>query len=133
TLPPAALFQKACELKLRVLSLTDHDSTAGLEALEPLARQHPEIRLIPGLEMSAEGELTCHLLGYFVEMKSKGFQETLADLRKLRQHRIQAMTKKVNEMGMAVDVARVLALAAGGSVGRPHLADAMVERGHVKT
>jgi predicted metal-dependent phosphoesterase TrpH len=124
---------KALELKIRVLSVTDHDSTAGLEAIRPLLAQHPEIRLIPGIEMSAEGELYCHLLAYFVDTGAPGFQERLAGFRRARLERIAAMTKKINELGLQVDYDRVVALAAGGSVGRPHLADAMVEKGHVKT
>ena len=118
---------------MRVLSVTDHDSTAGLEAIQPLAAPHPEMRLIPGLEMSAEGELHCHLLGYFVDLRASGFQEKLTAFRQKRMQRIAAMTEKINSLGYAVDYQRVLELAAGGSVGRPHLADAMVERRHVKT
>jgi len=98
-----------------------------------MAAAHPEIRLIPGLEMSAEGELYCHLLGYFVDVRAPGFQEELARFRQLRLERIAAMTKKMNSLGVPVTYARVVALAAGGSVGRPHLADAMVEIGAVKT
>ncbi len=133
TLSPAALFSKALELNIRVLSVTDHDSTAGLEAIQPLLPKHPEIRLIPGLEMSAEGELYCHLLAYFVDIQASGFQERLSQFRQMRLERIKAMTKKMNELGLPVDYERVLALSAGGSVGRPHLADALVEKGHVKT
>ncbi len=130
---PAALFAKALELNVRVLAVTDHDSTAGFEGLRPLAAQHPEIRIIPGLEMSAEGELYCHLLGYFVAADSPGFQERLAHFRQMRLERISAMTKKLNGLGLFVEYERVVALAAGGSVGRPHLADALVEKGYVKT
>jgi 3',5'-nucleoside bisphosphate phosphatase len=133
TLEPAALFAKALELQIRVLAVTDHDSTAGLEALRPLVRSHPEMRLIPGLEMSAEGELYCHLLGYFVDIQARHFQEKLAQFRQLRLERIAVMAEKINSLGMVIDYKRVVALAAGGSVGRPHLADAMVEKGYVKT
>jgi predicted metal-dependent phosphoesterase TrpH len=133
TFSPTALFAKALELKIKVLAVTDHDSTAGLEAIRPLAAPHSEIRIIPGLEMSAEGELYCHLLAYFVDTDAPGFQERLAQFRRLRMDRIAAMTKKVNALGLSVDYERVVALAAGGSVGRPHLADALVEKGYVKT
>jgi len=77
--------------------------------------------------MSAEGELYCHLLGYFVDPAAPGFQERLTQFRRLRLERIAAMTKKLNALGIPVDYERVVALAAGGSVGRPHLADALVE------
>jgi predicted metal-dependent phosphoesterase TrpH len=133
TLSPAALFSKALELKIRVLSITDHDSTAGLEAVQPLASAHPEMRIIPGLEMSAEGELYCHLLGYFVDPKARGFQERLIEFRRRRLERIAAMAKKLNTLGIPVEYERVVALAAGGAVGRPHLADALVEKGVVRS
>ena len=82
--------------------------------------------------MSVEGELTCHLLAYFVDLKAPGFQDRLLQLRQRRLERIKVMTQKMNALGLAVDVERVIALAAGGSVGRPHLADALVEKGYVK-
>ncbi len=133
TLSPTELFSKALELKVRVLSITDHDSTVGLEAIMPQLSGHPEIRVIPGLEMSAEGELYCHLLGYFVDLKASGFQERLSHFRRLRLERMAAMTKKLNGLGIPVVYERVLALAAGGAVGRPHLADALVEIKVVKS
>jgi len=133
TLAPAALFSKALELQIRVLSVTDHDSTAGLDEIAPLVAAHPEIRVIPGIEVSAEGELYCHLLAYFVDTASPVVQKRLAEFRQARLTRIAAMTQRMNELGFPVDYERVVALAAGGSVGRPHLADALVERRHVKT
>jgi 3',5'-nucleoside bisphosphate phosphatase len=133
TLSPSALFSKALELKIRVLSITDHDSTAGLEAIQPLLAAHPEIRVIPGLEMSAEGELPCHLLAYFVDTQAAGFQEKLSEFRRKRLERIATMTKKMNALGIPVSYERVVALAAGGSVGRPHLADALMEMKIVKS
>jgi len=116
-----------------VLSLTDHDSTAGLEILLPQLASHPEIRIIPGIEMSAEGENYCHLLGYFIDIQSAGFQDRLADCRLRRLSRIAEMTRKINALGFAVDYDRVVALAAGGAVGRPHLADALVEKKIVRS
>ena len=133
TLSPDALYSKAIELKIRVLAITDHDSTAGLDAIAPLIPSHPEMRVIPGIEMSAEGELYCHLLGYFVDVSAPGFQERLSDFRRLRLARIAAMTQKLNALGISVEYERVVALAKGGAVGRPHLADALVEKKIVKT
>src|SRR5690349_8813822 len=124
---PEALFSKALELGIRTLSITDHDSTAGWNDVQPLAQAHPELRLITGVEMSAEGELHCHLLGYFIDVQAAGFQERLSQFRQKRLARIAAMTEKVKAIGYPVSYERVVALAAGGAVGRPHLADALVE------
>ena len=130
---PSELFEKALELQIKILAITDHDSTEGFSSLQALAASHPEIRLVPGLEVSAEGEMHCHLLGYFVDLKSPGFQERLARLRSGRVERIREMTNKINALGLSIDIARVMALAAGGAVGRPHLADALIEKGYVRT
>jgi predicted metal-dependent phosphoesterase TrpH len=133
TLSPERLFAVALELNIRVLSITDHDSVEGLASIRALRAAHPEIRVIPGIEMSAEGEIYCHLLGYCIDVNAPGFQNRLSNLRRQRLDRIQAMTRKINAMGIAVDYARVVALASGGSVGRPHLADALIEKGVVKS
>jgi 3',5'-nucleoside bisphosphate phosphatase len=128
-----ALVAKARDLRLRVLSVTDHDSTAAYPEIQTLAKETPPLEIIPGIEMSAEGELYCHLLGYWVRMEAAAFQEKLTQLRHKRRDRAAQMTQKINAMGMAVDFERVLVLAQGGSVGRPHIADAMVEKAHVRT
>ncbi len=133
TLRPEGLFSKALELHIKVLAITDHDSTEGLSAISGLEASHPEIRIIPGIELSAEGELACHLLGYFIDVSDGALQSALAKLRENRLGRIAAMIEKVKALGMDIDDERVRALAAGGAVGRPHLADAMVEKGYVKT
>src|SRR5690242_15745759 len=81
TLEPAQLFEKAADLGVQVLAVTDHDSTAGYRQILPLQSQHPEIRLIPAIEMSAEGDLPCHLLGYFIDPDSSELQLRLAEYR----------------------------------------------------
>jgi predicted metal-dependent phosphoesterase TrpH len=133
TFSPEALFSKALELKVRVLSITDHDSIEGFQSLASLTTSHPELRLIPGLETSAEGEFHCHLLGYFVRVEDEVFKKKLSELRRRRVERIAAMTQKINALGMSIDFNRVMALSAGGAVGRPHLADALVEKKFVRT
>lgn len=133
TLAPLVLYAKVQELAIRYLAVTDHDSTEGLAQILPHHKSDNPLRIIPGIELSAEGELACHILGYFIDMSDAGLQARLEALRKARLGRIEAMVKKVSDLGCPVDYARVLALSAGGSVGRPHLADAMVEKGHVRT
>jgi predicted metal-dependent phosphoesterase TrpH len=115
------------------LAITDHDSTAGYEAVLPLQKQAPQLRLIPAIEMSAEGELGCHLLGYFIDPAQASFQAELVAYRAQRVVRVRAMAEKLKTLGFSLDFERVLALAQGGSLGRPHLADALVELGAVKS
>jgi predicted metal-dependent phosphoesterase TrpH len=131
TLEPAALLEKAAELSVRFLGIADHDSTAGYEAVLPLASKFPGVELIPAIEINAEGEGACHLLGYYVDFKSPAFQKELAAYREARHLRVRAMIDKLGSLGIAIDYERVRALAQGGSIGRPHIADALIEKGVV--
>lgn len=133
TLTPPELFQKALEAGIHVLAVSDHDSTSGYEAVLPLASQHPEIRLIPAIELNGEGSHACHLLGYFVDVQNAAFQRQLAEYRVLRTERVRVMAKKLGELGVPVDFNRVQEIARGGALGRPHLADALMEKGIVKS
>jgi predicted metal-dependent phosphoesterase TrpH len=133
TLDPPALLQKASELGIAYLGIADHDSTAGYEAVLPLQEQFPSVQLVPSIEINAEGTLACHLLGYFLDIKNAPLQKQLALYRQMRLERARAMIQKLQTMGISLEFDRVLALAKGGSVGRPHLADALIEKGVVRT
>ncbi|HVO32839.1 MAG TPA: PHP domain-containing protein [Elusimicrobiota bacterium] len=133
TLTPEELFDKAAGLGVRVLAITDHDSTNGYDALQPLRSRHPDVRLVPGIEMSAEGDKPCHLLGYFINPTGQAFQTSLRQLRDKRVERVRAMADKLGQLGIELDWSRIVAQAKGGCLGRPHLADALLERRIVKT
>jgi predicted metal-dependent phosphoesterase TrpH len=115
---------------VQILALTDHDSTEGLpEALEAASR-YPGFTLIPGVEMSADVPGSeVHVLGYFLDLKDGRLQEELARLRSLRRDRGQRMVEKLRDMGMEISWERVQAIADGGAVGRPHVAQALLEKG----
>ena len=132
TLTPLELLDHAAELAVQVLAITDHDSTSGYDQLLSLRDRRPNIRLIPGIELNAEGESACHLLGYFIDPLQPELQTQLNRLREQRVSRVRAMADKLRELGFAIDFDRLLAAASGGSIGRPHLADALMEKGYVK-
>ena len=114
------------------MSITDHDSTEGLE--EALRQPLPAgLRLIPGIEISAGGEGACHLLGYGIRHQDPHFQAQLSLFRTRRVDRLRAMTERLQALGIAVSFARVQALAGQGALGRPHLADALVEKKVVRS
>ena len=133
TLDPPALLQKASELSIQFLGIADHDSTAGYEAVLPLQDQFSSVQLIPAIEINAEGALSCHILGYFFNFQDATLQEQLAMYRDMRLQRARAMTQKLQALGIGIDFDRVLAIAKGGSVGRPHIADVLIEKGIVRT
>jgi len=131
-LTPDDLVRQAGELGVEVIAITDHDSVEGVPAALEAAAAFPQLTVIPGVEINTDvphGEV--HVLGYFVDYTSAEFNRTLLELRNSRLDRGLKMVNKLSSMGIDVEWERVLELAGGGAMGRPHVAMAMVERGHV--
>ncbi len=129
---PPELLQKAKESGLRVLALTDHDTTDGIEEAAHAASQL-DIEFIPGIEINTDvGGGEVHVLGYFIEYQRPAFQAILKVLRDARERRGQRMIELLNEQGVHVSWERVRQIAQG-SVGRPHVAKALLEAGYVST
>lgn len=129
---PTELLSHAHEAGLKVMALTDHDSTNGLDEALEAARQY-DIDLLPGIELNTDfsgGEV--HVLGYFLEYKRPAFQHILQSLRNAREHRGQRMVEQLNEAGIHITWERVREIAQG-SVGRPHVARALLEAGYVQS
>ncbi|MDP2718625.1 MAG: PHP domain-containing protein [Dehalococcoidia bacterium] len=129
---PAELVSLAVKAGLTVMALTDHDSTEGVARALEEAGKYPRLKLIPGVEIGTDvphGEV--HVLGYFIDYEDKELKEKLADMRNSRGHRATRMIAKLYNLGMDIEWRRVLELAGDGSVGRPHVALAMVEKGYV--
>lgn len=133
TFTPAELVAEAQRVRLDVLAVSDHDSTEGLApALH--ANQGSALRIIPAIEINCDipnGEV--HMLGYFKEAPGGALQVLLHSLRAGRYERAKGMAAKMNALGMPVSFERIQELAAGGSIGRPHVARAIVEAGHAYT
>lgn len=132
-LTPTELIQLVVKQGLQTISITDHDSTEGLAEAYEAAKEFPHLRIIPGIEMSADlpgNEV--HVLGYFLDYHDAEFQATLAEFRRGRVDRAQIMVEKLDALGMHVDWERVQHFAGDGSVGRPHIALALVEAGFFK-
>lgn len=129
---PRELLRRANEAGLRVLALTDHDTTNGLiEAAEEARALH--IEFIPGIELNTDiagGEV--HVLGYFLEFGRPAFQAVLKTLRDARERRGQRMVEQLREHGVIISWERVRAIAQG-AVGRPHVARALMEAGYVQS
>ncbi len=129
---PTELLQRAKGAGLRVLALTDHDNTGGLQEAAQAAAQL-DIDFIPGVEINTDvtaGEV--HILGYFLEYERSAFQAVLKVLRDARERRGQRMVELLNEEGIAISWERVRDIAQG-SVGRPHVAQALLEAGYVQS
>ena len=132
-LTPTELIQLVVKQGLQTISITDHDSTEGLAEAYEAAKEFPHLRIIPGIEMSADlpgNEV--HVLGYFLDYHDVEFQATLTEFRRGRVDRARIMVEKLDALGMHVDWDRVQHFAGDGSVGRPHIALALVEAGFFK-
>jgi predicted metal-dependent phosphoesterase TrpH len=131
-LAPRDLVGLAVSRGLRILAVTDHDSTEGIPEAMAAAAEHPGLALVPGIEMSTDipGD-EIHVLGYFLDYEDGEFQATLTRLRRARFDRGRMMVEKLQGMGMNISWERVQELADGASVGRPHVAQALIESGAV--
>jgi predicted metal-dependent phosphoesterase TrpH len=90
------------------------------------------LTLIPGIELSTDlGAVGVHVLGYFVRYDDPAFQARLRPMRDDRLNRAYGMVERLAELGYPVSIERVLEIAGEGSVGRPHVAQALLEAGHV--
>lgn len=128
---PAEVVQRALELGLTAMAITDHDSTDGVaEALA--AASGTALQVIPGVEISTDiPHSEVHILGYYVAYEEPSFQARLAQFRNSRLNRAQRMVAKLARIGLPLDWKRVRQIAGAASVGRPHVAQAMVEKGYV--
>jgi predicted metal-dependent phosphoesterase TrpH len=133
-LTPTQLADMAHRNGVRVMALTDHDTTEGLADMAATLGRYPEISLVKGVELSTDipgSEI--HILGYFMNVEDEGFQRELARFREGRLGRGQEMVRKLRALGMPITWERVQEIAGDASVGRPHVAQALLEQGHVKT
>jgi predicted metal-dependent phosphoesterase TrpH len=134
TLSPAALVREAARRGVRVLAVTDHDSTEGLAEAMAEARAHPPLQIVPGIEINCDVEgAEIHILGYGMDYEAAWFREFCARQRYERRARVHRMTDRLGALGMPIDPDEVFAIVREGSAGRPHVAQAMVARGYVKT
>ena len=129
-LEPADLVKAGITLGLDGLAITDHDTMAGL-ARARSALTDPSFLLVPGLELSCQWQdRELHILGYWPKEDCPELQETLFTLQQARQKRIHQMVEKLLALGFTITEERVQELAGNGSVGRPHIAMALMEKGY---
>jgi 3',5'-nucleoside bisphosphate phosphatase len=134
SLTPTQLVEAAAAMGLTAVAITDHDTVDGLpEALA--AGERLAIEVVPGVEINLEHErVTMDMLGYFLGgCPGDELKEELAELRMYRDERNARIIERLAELGFALDTADLTAAAENGSVGRPHIGEAMVRRGYVSS
>jgi predicted metal-dependent phosphoesterase TrpH len=134
-LAPRELVDLAAAAGLRVMAVTDHDTTGAVADVQARARTHG-IEAVAGIEITAVlNGRDVHMLAYFVDVDDTAFQQFLTSQRTARVARIEAIGTRLAELGLPVRLDAVLALArmqSSVSVGRPQVARAMVAAGHVR-
>lgn len=133
TMTPTELVDLCAERGLEVIAVSDHDSTEGLPEAQAAADSRGGLEIIPAIELSADipgSEI--HMLGYFLDVADPVFQRTLAQFREGRSERGRGMVRKLNALGYEIAWERVQEIAGDASIGRPHVAAALVEAGYFK-
>ena len=129
---PTQLINKALAAGISVLGLTDHDSISGWQ--EAITALRPGISLVPGSEISCQTSdgISVHILGLLFDSENLELMGTMQATRENRHGRMAKIITRLNEAGIDISMQDVLdQLAEGATLGRPHLADALVEKGVV--
>lgn len=129
---PTELIQMAKRRGLEVLALTDHDTMDGLEEAVH-AGQRCGLSVIPGVELSAKEYPTLHILGYGFSMNAPPLTELCRRMKARRDERTGRLLAFLGQKGIELTAGEVEELVGGDIIGRPHFAQAMVQRGYVVT
>ncbi len=131
SLSPEALSALVAECGLSAAALTDHDTVAGTERFATACSLHG-IRGVIGVEISVDFTPgTMHMLGYFPTCPGEAFEFQLGRIRAGRADRNRRILDTLSGLGMPLDSSRLAAISGEGVMGRPHIAQAMVESGYV--
>lgn len=131
---PTDLINKALASGVTTIALTDHDSVAGI--IEAQSALRTGISLVPGAEISCQTEdgISVHMLGLLFDINDLELLATMEKTRENRHGRMRRIIERINEAGIDISMQEVLAeLSDGATLGRPHLADALVKKGIVKS
>src|ERR1700716_3896660 len=115
------------------MALSDHDSTDGVDEAQRVGAQLG-VRVIPAVELSTDlPGASIHILGLFLDHTDAAFQAVVNGFRVARLERAEQMVDALTAMGAPIRLERVFEIAGEGSVGRPHVAQALLEAGHIQT
>jgi predicted metal-dependent phosphoesterase TrpH len=130
---PSEVVHFALEQGLAAIALTDHDTMSGVAEAQQAANG-TDLEVITGVEVNSEGDWgDLHFLGYYVDPENDFLQGRLQAMRDARIRRARRMIERLRDMGMTLDWDQVQALASGDTIGRPHLARALLDRGYIET
>lgn len=131
---PSEIVRRAASLGLKIIALSDHDTIDGIPEALNAARSFPGLTVIPGVEISTDvsgGEV--HILGYFIDHTDPDLVSVLGRMRNSRVERARKMVSKLAALGVKIEWERVKEIAADSTLGRPHIAQAMQEKGYIRS
>ena len=128
-LSPESLVELAARRGVRVLAITDHDTTDGVAA-GVAAGERLGVRVVPGVEISADHGQSVHMLGLFVDPDAAWIRDFGAHRAEARRGRIDVICERLRGLGVDLDADEIRAAAGEGTVGRPHVARALIDAGH---
>ena len=129
---PADIVYKAVERGLTIIALADHDTVDGIVPALEAAKAFPQLKVIPCIEISTDvPPATEHLQEACMDYTSHELKVTLERMRNSRRERAQGMIAKLGNLGINIEWQRVQEIAGSGSIGRPHIAQAMLEKGYI--
>jgi hypothetical protein len=130
---PEAVVERAASLGFSGLAIADHDTVRGVAPARSRA-QALGLTLISAVELSTTAEKgDLHILGYGVDVEDAGLLDTLSGIETTRRERVSRMLRRLNDLGVKVDLEAFFARYPEGSVGRLHVARFLMEAGHVKS
>ena len=125
------LMQRAKEVGIEILSITDHDSVNAIEQAIMIGRE-VGIEIIPGVEISSDLRgIEVHILGYFIDITNKDLEHYLMFFREERKIRAARIVDKLIQLGLEINLEDVMKIAKNSAVGRPHIAQALLANGLV--
>lgn len=133
TFTPEEVIKKASAEGIKVIAITDHDEIEGYNKARVLANEYG-INLISGIECSTDFDNgTCHILGYNIDVNDEGIQKYIKTCQEERVLKIVRIVEKLNKLGFSITLDDVKKFSTDGSIGRPHVARALLEKGYVNS
>ncbi|MGC9372305.1 MAG: PHP domain-containing protein [Thermovirgaceae bacterium] len=129
-LDPEMLVRRSKKRGVSILSLTDHDTVAGIPSFRHACRKW-NVQCICGTELSADADFTLHILGYRIDENMDLLESRLEDIRRKRNDRNRLMCEKLRAMGMDITMEELAGESGGQVVARPHMARLLVRKGYV--
>jgi predicted metal-dependent phosphoesterase TrpH len=133
SLSPSEIINLAKELGLRAVAITDHDTIEG--SAEALGQPpSPSLEILSGIEISADVSCgTMHILGYLIRLDDSSLTQTLKKVQEARANRNVKIIERLQDLGVDIEYEDVKKVSGGGQVGRPHIAQVLVEKGVVQS